>query len=110
MIEKWRNRLLERIGVQAEPETVERAQRRDRWKRQTWMIGSSCIAFGAVIITSWLASVVFPSFPPTGYAGAAVACLTVVVALVVDIKLFSWGFERFDLVAPWQFREERVDE
>lgn len=36
---------------------------------------------------------------------------TVALWLYIDLyHVFPWGFERFDLVAPWQFREVEVDD
>ena len=78
---------------------IERAPRGERIKRSVWMIGSSLIAaalIGAVMLLTDQAG-----YPPE-FAAIAIA------VFMLDLKIFSWGFDRFDLTAPKEFRE--VDE
>jgi len=48
-----RDRILEAIGIQTEPEIVDRASRRERWKRQAWMFTSTLLSFGFVTVRPW---------------------------------------------------------
>lgn len=106
-----RDRLLNRLGIQTEPEHVERASRRERWKRQAWMAGSTLLSFAIVFAGLQIIDLLVTGFPPVGYTGIAVAIVSIGVMLAIDILwVFPWGFERFDLVAPWEFREERAKE
>lgn len=101
-----RDRILERLDVQTEPEHVERAPRRERWKRQAWMAGSTFLSFGIVFAGLQIIDLLLAGFPPTGYAGIAVAIVSIGAALAIDILwVFPWGFDRSELVAPWEFRE-----
>lgn len=109
-----RDRLLHRIGVSMEPAHVEKASRRERWKRQAWMHLSTVLSFAAVGMAAYALSLVAPAWPPIGtegYHGVVVAVVLVVLALAIDILfVFPWGYDRFDLVAPWQFRDEQDKE
>lgn len=105
-----RNKILRRVGIQPEPELVERASRRERWRRQGWMFASTAIAFGVVIGVSWLLSQALPWFPPTGVVGIIAVAITTLIALMLDLWLFGWGIDRFDITRPWQFREEQISE
>lgn len=105
-----RNKILRRAGIQPEPELVERASRRERIKRTVWWIGSSSISFGSVILAVSLLAEAVPSFSLTGEVGLLVSIVGVTVAAALDFWLFGWGLNRFDLVEPWQFREEKARE
>ena len=105
-----RNKILRRVGIQPEAELVERASRRERWRRQAWMFASTLIVWSTVIAGMWVLAQVTPWFPPTGIIGIATAIGAMIVAGVLDIKLFGWGVDQFDLVKPWQFRDEKARE
>jgi len=98
------------LPIQTNPAVVDRAPRRERWKRQVWMVGSTVIAFTTAYGLAWTVAFWVPWFPPTGYAGIATAVGVVLVAGYVDVRLFAWGVEAFELVAPWQFREADIDD
>lgn len=102
-----RNRLLNRLGVPTEPEHVEKASRRERWKRQAWMTASTLLCLsGAFAVNGVLIRIV-----GVNWLMVAIGAVTVVAAFYVDMKyVFPWGFDRFDLVAPWQFRDPEVEE
>lgn len=89
-------RLRARYREWSQPQTVEPATRRERWKRDAWMLGSVALA-GAVVIGSMFAGHALGY--PMG-AGAVVLAL-----LSLDYHIWRWGVDRFDIVAPWQFRE-----
>ena len=99
-----RNKLLESIGIQAEPEQVDRASRWERIRRNIWMVASTILSFGFVFVILLTASSL-SAFPPTGVAGTITAVGAVVAAGYIDVRLFGWGIERFDIIVPWQFRE-----
>jgi len=104
-----RDRLLEALGIQTEPELVERAPRRERWKRQAWMGASTLLSFGIVFAGLLGLDQLVRAFPPTGIARHAVAIIAIGGALVIDTRwVFPWGVDRWDLVVPWQFREEQA--
>lgn len=104
-----RDRLLEAVGIQTEPEHVERASRRERWKRQAWMIGSS---LGSFLLVGWAGwqLLSFADWYPTGTIAAFVLMSMLLVAIALSQLVFSWGVDRFDLTIPWQFREEEAKE
>lgn len=94
-----------------EPKHVEKASRRERWKRSWWQATSTVLSFLIAVAPAVVATFVFDWFPPTGYWGIAAAIGVIGLAFVIDVKwLFPWGFDRFDLVAPWQFRDAEVEE
>jgi hypothetical protein len=40
----------------------------------------------------------------------ALAILNISLTFYVDLKyIFPWGVDRFDLVAPWQYRDAEVE-
>lgn len=84
-----------------EPDEVEKASRRERVKRTAWQIGSSIIAMVAVIG-------VFVSLEVSGVPGWV--GLAILAWALLDLRLFGWGVERFDIVAPWQFRDAEAKE
>lgn len=93
----WRRKLLT-------PEHVEKASRRERWKREAWMLVStiSCLGLGAGLAVT-LANLGAPM--------VLVWLPALIVGFLVDIYVvFPWGMERFDLVAPWQFRDAEAEE
>jgi len=92
LVERWRD--------WQTPDTVKRASRRERWKRQAWMIGSS-------IVAAFLVVLVFIGIENLGFPGEL--GVFVIAWMLLDQRLFSWGVEYFDLVLPWQFREEVED-
>lgn len=104
-----RERLLERIGIQTKPNLVEKASRRERWKRQTWAFVSLVLS-ATVVGVPISAMIEWLNWTPRGAASAWPVFVFVLLVVVVQGKIFNWGFERFDLVAPWQFREERAKE
>jgi hypothetical protein len=104
-----RDRLLEAVGIQTEPEHVEKASPRERWKRQTWLFTSLLISWIPVGILAD-ALIDWIGWHPRGAASVWPVLLFVALVVVVNIKVHSWGVERFDLVVPWQFREERAKE
>lgn len=90
-----------------EPQYVERAPRLERWKRTGWQFVSTMLGF---LIAGWLSYLIFVagSWQPTEFLASAVILSLLVVALAIGDWLFRWGFDRWDLVEPWPFREERV--
>jgi len=94
-------RIWEKYREATEPQTVERAPRRERWKRQVWMVGSlilsGVVVTASVVVSQWLGH--------PGYAGPLVIGI-----LLLDFRLFAWGMEYFDLTPPWQFREAEATE
>jgi len=106
-----RDRLLEAVGIQTEPEHVEKASRREVLKRNAWMMGSTVVSFGIVFGILLIIDLFVAGFPPTGVGGIALAVLAICQALLLDIVwVFPWGFERWDLVAPWPYRDESAIE
>lgn len=99
-----RARLLHWMGVPTEPTHVEKASRRERWKRQVWMVVSTLASVWFV----WIVAAAIVTIANLGTNAALFAILsTFVVGFYIDIKyVFPWGVERFDLVPPWQFRDE----
>lgn len=94
-------RVRRRYQAATEPQTVERAPRRERWKRQAWMSGSLLLS-GAVVTASVVVS------QELGYPGYVPPL--VIAILLLDLRLSSWGIEYFDLTLPWQFREVEAGE
>lgn len=91
------------------PEGVERAPRRERIKRDAWMILSTVLAFAAgFVIVAVVGEVVTRLFgipDPSGFTAAAIITGSwVVVSVLIDIRLFAWGVRAFEIVPPWQFR------
>lgn len=97
------------LPIQSKPEQVERAPRRERWKRRAWMIASTIIGFGVVGIGVSNMMRLFPVLVASETAAYATAGVAIVLAFALDVVIFQWGFERFDLIAPWQFREAESD-
>jgi hypothetical protein len=93
------------LPIQTEPETVERAPRRERWKRQAWLLGSTIIAFIPAFVAVWLLTRWVGAIPTDGYIGIVIVVGLLGTSFLFDLWLFSWGVERFDLIPPWQFRE-----
>lgn len=104
---RLRKKLFERIGIQADPQHVERASRREWMRRNAWMFASTVVSFGILVVATLLLSSI-SSFPPTGIPGAVAAVGASILVLYIDMRLFVWGVERFGLVLPWQFREEKA--
>jgi len=103
-----RKKLLERIGLQAEPETVERASRKERVRRQLWMLISTLISSLLALIIISLAGIALPPWLLEATLSASIFLLVFLsLTFWIDLKVFSWGVHQFDLVAPWQFREEK---
>lgn len=84
-----------------EPQHVEKASGRERIKRGVWMGAST---FGAV----FLLGVVYIGIENMGYPGEIGWFLLAWFAL--DLSIWQWGYEKFDLVPPWQFRDQEVDD
>lgn len=94
-----------------EPQHVEKASKSERRKRGAWQVLSTVLSFVAVGIPVAIIDILAPWFPPTGIVGIATAVAMVGTALLLDIYVvFPWGFDRFDLVTPWQFRDAEVEE
>jgi len=93
------------LPIQTEPEQVDRAPRRERWKRQAWMIASTIIRFGVVGIGVSNMMRLFPVLVASETAAFATAGVAIILMFALDMVIFQWGIERFDLVLPWQFRE-----
>jgi hypothetical protein len=93
------------LPFQTDPETVDRASRRERWKRQAWVLGSTIIGFGVVGIGVSNMMRLFPVLVASETAAFATAGVAIILAFALDMVIFQWGIERFDLVFPWQFRE-----
>jgi hypothetical protein len=81
-------------------EPDEPAPRRERIKRDAWMIGSTIIALATAAVTVPLANVI---------GAVPWAVVFFVLAGAIDLKLFGWGIERFDLIYPKEFREVADD-
>jgi len=94
-------RIRDRYRTATTPQTVDRAPRRERWKRQAWMFGSLLLT-GAVVMASVVGAQDL-GFP--GYTGPLLISI-----FLLHSELFEWGMERFDLTPPWQFREADVSE
>jgi hypothetical protein len=90
---EWRRDLLT-------PEHVDKASRRERWKRNAWLIGSSMVTLFAAFVCIAVPVVAFTDFP--AWTGAIP---TFFVWMYASMRLHNWGMERFDLVPPWQFRD-----
>lgn len=79
-----------------DPETVERASRRERIRWNVWMIGSMLVAaailIGPMVVAEQLG---IPRELPA----------VIIALLLLDDRIWRWGVEHFDLVPPWQFRE-----
>lgn len=104
----FRDRIL---PIQTEPEHVGRAPRRERWKRVAWMIVSTVIGFGVVGVSVSNMMRLFPVLVATPNTAFTTTGVAMVLAFGLDMVVFQWGINRFDLVAPWQFREaENADE
>lgn len=105
-----RDRLLERLGVPTEPETVDRAPRRERWKRNAWMTISvvvAAIAAGGVLLAVDHATGLLTALSDSPGAAQLFPLATFIALwMAIDWVLWRWGFERFGLVPPWQFRED----
>jgi len=99
------------LPIQTEPKQVDRAPRRERWKRQAWMIASTIIGFGVVGIGVSNMMRLFPVLVASETAAFTTAGVGMLLAFGLDVVIFQWGIRRFDLVLPWQFREaENADE
>lgn len=77
------------------PESVERAPWRERIRRDVWQIGSSVIA----AVFAFALAAVPAHFGLPAWIGPAI-----VLWALLDLRLFAWGVEWFDLTVPWQFR------
>lgn len=98
--------LLKRYREWQTPTHVERASRREQWKRQAWIVASTVLSFALVLLPLVALIELTPVTIPVGIEGVVFAVAATIVAFGIDIYLvFPWGFERFDLVAPWQFRD-----
>lgn len=97
-----RTRLLEWLGVPAEPETVERAPRGERLRRFCWLNASSIIAI-AVVVAVHTGSMLLPGIP--GAAGPVLLAW-----FLLDQRVFAWGIERWNITVPWQFRDTQDGE
>jgi len=106
---KLRNKLLERIGIQAEPRSVEKASRKERVKRNAWMTFTTLLSAILALFLILLTGFVLPSWllesNPAGFVFMIVFLFT---TFWIDMRIFSWGVHRFNLVVPWQFREEKA--
>lgn len=88
----WRRDLLT-------PEHVEKASRRERWKRGLWMLVTT---IATVSLGASLALVLSQVGAPIEFVWLP----ALVLAFVVDAYVvFPWGVDRFNLVVPWQFRD-----
>lgn len=100
-----RRRVLDRFGLQTEPQHVEEASRYEKIRREIWMFASLIISCGLAILPAVALS------PWLGQSGADIPFTPVFVGTVclwfyLDIyHVFPWGIDRFGLVVPWQFRE-----
>lgn len=110
MIANLRNRLLRKIGIKPAPTEVEQASRREQWRRQAWMIGSLLGSFVIVAAPVQMVMIATGWFPTTQIGSVSFTLLFFAAVALIESRLFAWGFERFDLVAPWQFREAGHDE
>lgn len=102
-----RDRLLDRLGVATEPETVERASLYERARRNAWMFVATVFPIWAALVT---AALVATAFPPSIRGSLLVmmfyALAWLIIGFIASNVLWTWGFDRFELVPPWQFREE----
>lgn len=105
-----RDRILERLGVPTEPELVDRASRWERAKRDVWLFASTIISIAIVFVPATVAMATTGFHASVGVATTISAALIVATMLVDVFWVFPWGVERFDVVPPWQFREEEVRE
>jgi len=79
------------------PEGVERASLPERVKRNAWLLVSS---FATLALVGVVGSVALLEHLPATLALA----ITFTAWAIIDMKVFTWGVERFDIVLPWQFR------
>jgi len=93
------------LPIQTEPEQVERAPRHERWRRGVWMIASTIIGFGVVGVGISNMMRLVPVLAAGEAAAWAVGGAGMALGFGLDVAVFRWGVDRFDLVAPWQFRE-----
>jgi len=92
------------------PQHVEKVSRRERWKRDAWMFGSTIISMALSVIPAVVLGPVLGK-SGLGVPGSVAVVATIALWLYIDIyHVFPWGFERFDLVRPWQFREQEATE
>ena len=88
----------------AEPDHVDRAPKRERLKRQVWMVVSTVLSIGTALVVNVITIEVLGISKAVWVVPGLASLL---IALYLDLKyLFPWGVERFDLVVPWQFRDE----
>lgn len=92
----WRRDLLT-------PEHVEKASRRERWKRNAWMF--VCTIGTLLSVGATVGTVAVELLHP-----AVAFASTFIVWLYVDHRVATWGIEYFDIVRPWQFRDAEVEE
>jgi hypothetical protein len=69
------------------------------------MIASTIIGFGVVGVGVSNMMRLFPVLVASETAALATSGVGLALAFALDMAIFRWGIERFDLVAPWQFRE-----
>jgi len=93
------------LPIQTEPEQVDRAPRHERWRRGVWMIVSTIIGFGVVGVCIATVMRLVPVLAAGETTVWALAAAGMVLGFGLDAAVFRWGVDRFDLVAPWQFRE-----
>ena len=88
---EWRRELLT-------PEYVEKASRRERWKRGAWAVASTMLTLGLVVGVGGVVAV--------QHLGAELGLIvTLLVWVYIDLRVFGWGLQYWDLTPPWQFRD-----
>ena len=68
------------------------------------MVGTTVFAFTVgMVLVSILIQFGVPE--PEGWLGAlALAVAWISISGLIDLKIFAWGVDYFELVPPWQFR------
>jgi hypothetical protein len=107
-----RDRIFQRLGIQTEPELVDKASRCERVKRDGWMTVSAFIAIAVAAVPFAVVEILTGGVSWALRGPGVLPLFTLlsflVLGIFVDLKLWRWGVQRFELVAPWQFREERA--
>ena len=91
------------------PNHVEKASRRERVKRQIWLIASTMLSVGAALSIN-VVIVETVGLGPNGILAIPLFMLVFGAFFVDAYFVFPWGVEYWDLTVPWQFREAEAKE
>ena len=76
---------------------VLRAPRRERVRRMAWMLGSGAVTL--IVITTAVEMM-------AQFGVDRMTTVAAVAIFAVDLHVFSWGVERFDITLPKEFRDD----